>query len=265
MHSMCRQAKYGKKYAAPTRNFGMPRSLNKSAAWSTDELVSFICTEFAALADETKAAPMAAYMKTDMPFYGIQKPERIPVYKAMKQKFPAQSQTQYESAIKALWKLPRREEKYAALEFAKQNKGFITVKSYPLYRSLIVSGAWWDLVDDIATNLISDSYMVERAAINPIIEEWIDDKDMWIRRTAILAHNHHKSKTDWQQLSDHCLRRAHEKEFFIRKAIGWALREYSYANPQAVKAFLQKNKAQLAPLSFKEGAKQLLRAGDMKV
>lgn len=233
--------------------------------WSTDELVKFIRSEFEGLADEAKAGPMAAYMKTEMPFYGIQKPERIPVYKVMKQEFPAQTQSQYESAIKALWKLPHREEKYAALEFAKQNKRFITVKSYPLYRSLIESGAWWDLVDDIATNLISDSYAGERAAIKPIIEEWIDDSDIWIRRTAILAHNHHKAKTDWQQLFDHCLRRAHEKEFFIRKAIGWALREYSYVNPQAVKAFLQKNKAQLSALSFKEGAKQLVRAGVMKL
>lgn len=231
--------------------------------WITKDLVSFVQGQFKQLADAEKAGPMAAYMKTEMPFYGIQKPDRIPIYKQMQKQFPAQSQRQYEDAVKALWKLPHREEKYAAIEFAKQNTKFVAVASYPLYKFLIVDGAWWDLVDDVAVNLISDSYLRERDSIKPIIEQWIDDKDMWIRRTAILAHNHHKAKTDWIQLSDHCLRRADESHFFIRKAIGWALREYSYANPKAVKSFLLKNKNKLSPLSFKEGAKQLVRVGDM--
>jgi 3-methyladenine DNA glycosylase AlkD len=86
---------------------------------------------------------------------------------------------------------------------------------------------------------------------------------MWVRRTAIISHNHHKAKTDGAQLFDHCLRRAHEKEFFIRKAIGWALREYSYANPDGVRDFLLKNRDKLSPLSFSEGAKRLSKAGLM--
>lgn len=233
-------------------------------SWKTKDLVRFVQQNFAQLADEEKAALMAAYMKTDMPFYGIQKPDRMPIYREMKKTFAAESQAQYEEGIKALWQLPHREEKYAAIEFAKQNKRFVTMKSYPLYRYLITDGAWWDLVDDVACNLISDSYLNERDAIKPLIDKWIDDKDMWMRRTAILAHNHHKARTDWTQLSDHCLQRAGEKEFFIRKAIGWALREYSYANPTAVKNFLLKNRGELSTLSFKEGAKQLVRAGQMQ-
>lgn len=232
-------------------------------SWKPKDLVRFVQKNFEQLADEDKAGPMAAYMKTEMPFYGIQKPDRLPVYREMKKTFAAESQGQYEDAVKALWKLAHREEKYSAIEFAKQNKRFITVKSYPLYRYLIIDGAWWDLVDDVACNLISDSYVNERDKIKPIIDKWINDKDMWIRRTAILSHNRHKGQTDWTQLSNHCLQRADEKDFFIRKAIGWALREYSYANPKAVKKFLLENKDKLSPLSFKEGAKQLVRAGQM--
>lgn len=234
-------------------------------SWSIKQLTAFVQNQFEQLGDDEKSGPMAAYMKTEMPFYGIQKPDRVPVYREMKRRFPAETQKQYEDGVKALWKLPHREEKYAALEFAQQNKKFVRVASFPLYETLIRTGAWWDLVDDIATNLISESYLRERGEIESIIERWIDDDDMWIRRTAILSHNRHRGETDWKQLSNHCLRRAGEKEFFIRKAIGWALREYSYPNPKAVKSFLLKNQAKLSPLSFKEGAKRLVREGYMEI
>lgn len=233
--------------------------------WKTADLVTFIQTEFGRLADDEKAGPMAAYMKTDMPFYGIQKPERIPIYKEMKKLFVPQSHDQYEMGIESLWQLPHREEKYAAIEFAKQHQQFVNTKSIPLYGKLIVDGAWWDLVDDIAVALVSEAYLRERDAIETIMEEWIDHENMWLRRTAILSHNHHKQQTNWKQLSDHCLRRASEKEFFIRKAIGWALREYSYANPSAVKQFLLAHQDQLSNLSFKEGAKQLVRTGQFRL
>jgi len=105
--------------------------------------------------------------------------------------------------------------------------------------------------------------LAERKKVRPLIERWIDDADMWIRRSALLAHNRHKHQTDHAQLFDHCLRRAGEQEFFIRKAIGWALRQYSYANPTAVRRFLLANRDRLSGLSFREGARQLVRIGLM--
>jgi 3-methyladenine DNA glycosylase AlkD len=232
-------------------------------AWKSADLVSFVQEEFGHLADSAKAVPMAAYMKTEMPFYGIQKPERIPVYRQMKKRFVPTSRRQYSDAVISLWQLPHREEKYAAIEFARQHKDFVDVESFPLYEKLIHEGAWWDLVDDVATSIITDTYLRQRQEAKSFIERWIDDENMWMRRTAILSHNHHKSATDSKQLFAHVLRRCQDDEFFIRKAIGWALREYSYANPQAVKRFLVNSKDALSALSFREASKGLIRNGHM--
>lgn len=228
-------------------------------SWSESALVSFVQERFAALADADKAGPMAAYMKTEMPFYGIQKPDRIPVYREMKAKFVPQDREQYERAVLALWKLPHREEKYAAIEYAKQNTKLVRADSLPMYLRLVREGAWWDFVDDIAINLVGHAYLADRDVVRNQVESWVSDSDMWIRRTALICHNHHREKTDSKQLFDHCLRLADEKEFFIRKAIGWALREYSYANPDGVRAFLTKNRGKLSPLSYNEGCKRLAK------
>lgn len=228
------------------------------------DVTRYLQREFSKLADPVKAGPMAAYMRTEMPFYGIQKPDRVPVYRQIKKLYTPENRKQYEAAVKAIWALPHREEKYAAIDFARAHKAFVRSESLPLYETLIRQGAWWDFVDDIAINLIGDVLLNERPTTRAVINKWIDDDDMWIRRTALIAHNHHRKQTDAKQLFAHCLRRSEETEFFIRKGIGWALREYSYAAPDDVKSFLLKNKNELSPLSFREGAKQLIRSGQMK-
>ena len=97
---------------------------------------------FAALADQEKAVGIAAYMKTEMPFYGIQKPERLPIYRQMVKQFPPINRKAYEANVRALWVLPHREEKHAALEYAFMFPDFTDTKSLPLYESLIRAGAW---------------------------------------------------------------------------------------------------------------------------
>jgi 3-methyladenine DNA glycosylase AlkD len=173
-------------------------------------------------------------------------------------------QKSYERNVLALWKLPYREERYCAIAYARQHAEFITPSALRLYERMIRDGAWWDFVDEIAVNLVGGVLGNFRPETRPMIERWIDDPDMWIRRTAILAHLKHKNATDAAQLFDHCLRRAHEREFFIRKAIGWALREYSKTDPRAVRAFLAKNRQRLSKLSFDEGSKHLPRATEQK-
>ncbi|MBY0357561.1 MAG: DNA alkylation repair protein [Candidatus Obscuribacterales bacterium] len=227
------------------------------------EIVSFVQAGLKERACAEKAPAMAAYMKNRMPFYGVQKPERMAIYKHLKKHFVPADRKEYEAAIKALWKLSMREERYTAIEFAKMHNQFVTVDSLALYEQMIRDGAWWDLVDDLAIQIVSCIYRAERKTMKPIIEKWVNDDDMWIRRTAILAHNHHKKETDSKQLFAHCLLRADEEEFFIRKAIGWALREYSYTDPKAVSRFLISNRKRLSGLSFREGAKQLIRSGQL--
>lgn len=225
------------------------------------ELSNFIQSSYEALADATKAPAMAAYMKTEMPFYGISQPDRLPVYREMKQRFKATDRHQYEAGVIALWQLPHREEKYAALVFARQNEIFVDGESIPLYERLIREGAWWDLVDEIATHLSARVLLRERSATKPVIKAWLADDDMWIRRSALLSQIGHKEKTDPKQLFEQSLKLAHEKEFFIRKAIGWSLRDYSWTDPEAVVEFLSKHGSKLSPLSRKEGAKRLIASG----
>lgn len=230
---------------------------------TTQGLANFVQSEFRKRANPNKAKAMAAYMKTKMPFYGIQKPDRVPVFREMKRQFAPRSRREYESAVRVLWNLPHREEKYAAVEYAVQHKPLITSASLPLYEELIRQGAWWDFVDAVAMLLVGRVLLEEPKPMRPILERWIDDPDLWIRRSAIICHNRLKGHTDRKQLFDFCLRRADESEFFIRKAIGWALRQYSYTEPMAVREFLLHNRDRLSGLSFREGARQLVRTGVM--
>lgn len=228
-----------------------------------DRLVSRVEEELRARADADRAQPMADYMKTTDPFYGVQAKPRREILKELGE-FKPTNIVDYERAVRALWSRPERETRYLAIDYAKKFKKFIKLDSIPLYEELIRTGQWWDFVDDVATHLVGQVLRKDRAALTPLMKQWIDDDDMWIRRTAIISQNRHKEHTDEEMLFDFCIRRMHEKEFFIRKAIGWALRDYSYAAPDAVKAFLLEHRATLSGLSFREGAKQLRREGLME-
>ena len=200
---------------------------------------------------------MQAYMKTDMPFYGVPKPNRVPIARQLRKDFSPLDTESYRSNVLALWALPHREEKYLAIGYAGDFKKFITFDQVDLYRQLITEGAWWDFVDEVASKLVGTVVRNERARMRPVLEEWIDHPDMWLRRTAIICQLAHKADTDWPMLSDFVLRRASEPEFFIRKAIGWALREYSKTDPEIVRDFLAEHRSALSGLSHREAAKHL--------
>ena len=221
------------------------------------DLGAFVADELASRADVEKAVAMAAYMKTDMPFYGVQKKGRTAVYRAMKAQFPVTDNATYRRYVSALWECPHREEKYLAIRIAEQNQQYVVADNLDLYRRLIVEGAWWDFVDGVAGHCVGMVFLREREITQPVIESWIDDDVMWLRRTSLIAHLKHKADTDYKLLFDHCLRRAAEKEFFIRKAIGWSLREYAKTSPDRVRSFVIENRDQLSGLSFREASKHL--------
>jgi 3-methyladenine DNA glycosylase AlkD len=224
-------------------------------------LVKFVRQRLEAVADPAKAVQMAAYMKTDMPFYGVQKPFRKPFYREMRKRYPASSHREYVDNVRRLWRLEHREEKYTAIEYALQNTQFIKPRSLSLYEQLIREGGWWDLVDTVASDLVGRVLLDHRTDMRGLMENWVEDEDLWIRRTAILAQLRHKAQTDAAQLFDFCRRRAHERQFFIRKAIGWALREYSKTAPTRVRDFLMRHRQELSGLSFREGARRLVKMG----
>jgi 3-methyladenine DNA glycosylase AlkD len=220
-------------------------------------LIEYVQTELARRADPEKAVGMQAYMKTDMPFYGVQKAGRVEILRQLAREYPPSDAKEYHDLVLGLWSLPHREEKYLALGIARHFEAFVVAKSIPLYRRLIVEGAWWDFVDEIATKLIRRLVVADPALTWPVVDEWIDDDDMWLRRTAILCQIGAKEHTDTDRLYRFCARRAFEKGFFIRKAIGWALREHARIDPESVARFVVENRDQLSGLSFREATKHI--------
>ena len=222
-----------------------------------DGLVDLVAHGLSEGADPAKAAPMAAYLKTDTPFYGAQKAVRVPVQREAVRCFPPADRSEYRRAVLALWNQPHREERYLAIGYARSFPKYVTLASVPLYRRMIVEGAWWDFVDSLAIHLVGQVLLNQREATTPKVTAWIDDPDMWLRRSAIIGQITHKQATDTALLFDACARRMHETEFFIRKAIGWALRDYAKTDPSAVVAFVMEHRDELSGLSFREATKHL--------
>jgi 3-methyladenine DNA glycosylase AlkD len=227
------------------------------------ELIAFVERELQQRANPRSAVAMAAYMKTSMPFYGVPKPAREEIARELKRRFAVLTQKEYERAVLGLWKLPHREEKYFAIDVARMCRDFIVPESMPLYRRLIEEGAWWDTVDEVAAHLVGAVLLANRKEIAPMMDRWIADADMWIRRAAIISQLKHKDKTDHVRLFRYSLAQAAEKEFFIRKAIGWALRQYAYSAPERVREFITRNRAKLSPLTYREASRVLIKQGVM--
>ncbi len=196
-------------------------------------------------------------MKTEMPFYGVQTPARTPILRRLVEDFPPEDREEYEELVLGLWNLRHREEKYLAIGLAVNHRRFVLPESLPLYRRLIVEGAWWDLVDTVATELVRRLVVEYPAETWPVVDNWIDDDRMWLRRSAILCQIGAKESTDTDRLFGFCARRAFEKEFFIRKAIGWALREYARVDGGAVARFVTDHRGQLSGLSYREATKHI--------
>ncbi len=222
-----------------------------------DELVAFVQAELDEARNPEKAEGMAWYMKTEMPFYGVQKPGRTKIMREIKKRFAPESHDEYLAMATALWELPHREEKYLAQGVAVTFGEYMVPDSLPLYTRFIVEGAWWDFVDETATHMIRELVLDFPDEIWPVVDTWIDDEDRWLRRTALICQVGAKEQTDSNRLFDFCTRRMHEKEFFIRKAIGWALREYAKTDAQAVADFAKANREELSGLSFREATKHI--------
>ncbi len=236
---------------------------SRAKADHSRELIAFVQSGLAARADPRKALAMAAYMKTSMPFYGVAKPDRDPIHREIKKRFPVSSHQEYTRAVLGLWKLPHREEKYFSLYVARMWPGFIVPDSMPLYRRIIEEGAWWDIVDEAAAHLVGAVLLHHRNETAPLMDRWIEDSDLWVRRAAIISQLTHKDKTDHTRLFRYCLAQASEKDFFIRKAIGWALRQYAYSAPDRVRGFIAKNRHKLSSLSYREASRVLIKQGVM--
>jgi len=200
---------------------------------------------------------MAVYMKTEMPFYGVQKPGRIPILRHIRQEFAPRARDEYRELVLALWALPHREEKYLAQGVAGDFEQYVVPESMPIYLLFITEGQWWDFVDEAATHLVRRLVLEYPDETWPVVDAWIEADDMWLRRAAIICQVGAKDRTDADRLFRFCARRAHEGEFFIRKGIGWALRDYARTDPERVAEFVAGHRIELSRLSFKEATKHI--------
>jgi 3-methyladenine DNA glycosylase AlkD len=222
-----------------------------------DEARGFVSSELSAVADPDKAPQMQAYMKTYMPFYGVQKAGRTRILRQFVRLFVPDSRAEYEVLVRGLWSLPHREEKYLSLGVARHFEDFVVPGSLGLYTDLIVEGAWWDLVDEVATKLIRSLVMEHPNETWPMVDTWIDSDDMWLRRSAIICQIGAKEKTDTERLFRFCAGHLDETEFFIRKAIGWALREYAKTDPGSVADVINAHVHEMSGLTYREGSKHI--------
>ena len=199
---------------------------------------------------------MAAYMQGRFVFLGIPTPERRraarPWLQAARQLAPAAAL----ELIEALWQRPEREYQYVACDLAVALEQQFSPEHLPALLGLVTRQAWWDSVDALATHPVGHLVLRHRH-LQAEMDALVTHENFWLRRTAILYQLHWKTATDVPRLFAACLANAGEREFFIRKAIGWALRHYARTDPDAVRAFVTRHRAILSPLSCREALKHL--------
>jgi 3-methyladenine DNA glycosylase AlkD len=221
-----------------------------------------LCASLAAHADPQRAMPMQAYMKSAMPYLGIAAPLNSRLTSEMVRQSPLPDATTLAETMLQLWRQAQfREERYAAIELAqlRPHALHISMQLLPVYEEMIVSGAWWDYCDDISGNGIAALLQRWPAQIKPVLRAWAHGDNMWLRRAAMICQRRLKHDFDAVLLYDTILpsigRSPFAKEFFIRKGMGWALRERSYAAPEEVQAFCREYADQLSPLTLREALK----------
>jgi len=200
-----------------------------------------------ALANPVIADKQSRYLRGQFPFLGIPTPTARKITRTF---FRQNRPEDWRKTVKMLWSHPERELHYAALDCARLHCG--EPADLTLYKELITSHSWWDTVDTIAPHLVGN-LLLRHPELTVKIDAWIDSDNLWLRRSSLIYSLYWKQKTDSARLFATCTKLSGDPDFFIRKAIGWALRSYSKTNPSAVRAYL--SQARLSPLSAREGGK----------
>ena len=202
---------------------------------------------------------MQRYMRSDMSFLGVPKPPRDRLTRQLVAAHPLPDRKALELATRTLWDEAQfREERYLAVALTGHRRyaHWLVPDALPLHQNWIVDGAWWDFVDEIASQRVGPLLRAHPDQIEPVIRDWSASRDRWLRRSAIICQLGSKGATDLALLA-HCIEAAlGEPDFFLRKAIGWALRQHARIDPSWVVAFVEAHPA-LSPLSRREALKHL--------
>lgn len=202
-----------------------------------------------------QALAMSAYMKNLFPFLGIPSPARKEIFKQHLATYGLPEYQDLFAFVKSCYAQPEREYHYFAVDLAskfakKADESFVPIMEY-----LITHNSWWDSVDSVSGNCARHFFKKHTALQAPVTRKWMDSGNMWLQRSALIFQLGYKQQTNEQLLFRYINELKHSKEFFIQKAIGWALREYAKTHPVQVQQFVATHT--LAPLSKREATKHI--------
>jgi 3-methyladenine DNA glycosylase AlkD len=213
----------------------------------------------AAAADPAKAPGMQAYMKSTMPYYGLHSPQVDAICKRVFAEHPLRSCGDWRAGILELWRNARhREERYAAIRLIslKEHRQCRSPELMPVLEEMIVGGAWWDYVDSLA-HVVGELLRSYPKEIRPLMRAWSMDANLWKRRVSIICQISFKRDTDLELLYTNIEPNLPDRDFFIRKAIGWALRAHAWTDPNEVARYVRAHEGQLSGLSRREALRNI--------
>ena len=204
--------------------------------------------------NEEQAQRMSKYMLNKFEYIGIKTPERRKIFKNFFSEYKNEEKIDWEFVNKC-WENKYREFQYVAADYLKNMKDKLTIDDIPKLKQLVLEKSWWDTIDNL--DMTIGALALKDSNVNKILLEWSLDENIWLRRIAIDHQLLRKEKTNTELLEKILKNNLGQNEFFINKAIGWALRDYSKTNPEWVKNFIEENKEKMAKLSIKEASKYL--------
>jgi 3-methyladenine DNA glycosylase AlkD len=222
--------------------------------------VDQIRRELADAGDAERAVQQQRYMKSRLPFHGVPMPTVRRIVRSALGAHPIADQRDLTTTARELWDgAAHREDWYAALAVLQspRHRTWRDLSLLPLYDHLVVTGHWWDVVDDLATHALRELLALEPEHVGGLMRQWAGDDDLWRRRAALVCQVGAKTDTDVALLEDVVLVNLDDADFFVRKGIGWALRAYAYTDPEWVRAFVDAHRDRLNPLSLREATKHL--------
>jgi len=217
-------------------------------------------SELTKAAIPAKAPEMQRYMKSAMPYHGVPAPAARQIFRKVFASMEFKSAADWRGLVRQLWRHAKfREEWYGAVELCghRAADAYQTPDALELYEEMIVGGAWWDIVDTLASHRVGLLLRRHPKPIARAMRTWSRSDNIWKRRTSILCQLGFKKDTDLKLLYACIEPSLGSKEFFLRKAIGWALRQYAWTDPAEVRRYVRSNSAKLSPLSQREALKNI--------
>lgn len=198
----------------------------------------YVIEVFSEQHDPETAAPMAKYMKGKFDYFGIKSPLRREISKPFLVKTNLPPLDDVPNIMQELWGQPQRELQYFALELLQRYEKIAPLNWIDLYERLITQKSWWDTVDGLAASQVGSHFKKFPEQISSYTQKWMKSENMWLQRTCLIFQLKYRDQTDFDLMKSFIIPLADSKEFFIRKAIGWALRQYSRTNAQAIVDFV---------------------------